>query len=59
MISKNVYFIFPPVAAERCTFFHHECSGTTCTDGAAHCVLGTCRCTQNTGHGMYIVKRIN
>lgn len=43
--------IIPPVAAERCTFFHHECSGTTCTDGAPHCVLGTCTCTMNTGQG--------
>ncbi|XP_052694814.1 serine protease inhibitor Cvsi-2-like [Crassostrea angulata] len=45
-----IALLIAAVAAERCTFFHHECSGTTCTDGAPHCVLGTCRCTQNTGH---------
>lgn len=45
-------YVFLKVAAERCTFFHHECSGTTCTDGAPHCVLGTCTCTMNTGQGI-------
>lgn len=45
-------YIFLQVAAERCTFFHHECSGTTCTDGTPHCVLGTCTCTMITGQGI-------
>ncbi|XP_062572051.1 serine protease inhibitor Cvsi-2-like [Saccostrea cucullata] len=36
------------VASERCTFFHHECTTVSCSEGAPHCVLGQCTCTHNT-----------
>lgn len=51
----NIVFELIVVAAERCTFFHHECTLTLCSDGPPYCVLGTCTCTMNTWEGIITI----